>query len=744
MNDPLLANNHPDILLSSVDIARLLDNCDRILQVQPQLTPWIRLVRVTNSLNGELTLPFLPIRCFRLFPVTQLMDCGSPTSTTIIQTFRSSGSTQEVRASHHMGESGLASYRQASVEGFRSAAHRFGIAEDTPIISLVPSPSDWPESSLAAMISFWKDAGLDVRHVDVEHAPAALHSFFRAHATDPQLRSCVVFGTSLHHLTVARWHMLHGGRSPFISARRIWFFDTGGTKGRTLQTTHEVLQAQMREWVNGEADVQFLSEYGMCELSSQAYSTHSPHQSTFQCSPTLHALSIQPHLNSACALGSVGFLGFIDEANVESWPFILTEDLGEIIDPHERTFRLLGRAPDATIKGCSLNVKSNFRFDLSEGQECNTTTRELNSKHHSGHLGTNYSMLKKAESAARSRFQIDPLRLTDLLTTPEWDLGFKEDLAASLVRWNNSEQEKELIEECALNGQSLAIVASANIAITWLFPAVHAWLMGARQVDLHLPSIRDEDPISQIVRRQIKSLALAFNTLSSESFITVHDHRLPDDTSADRIVVFGHDETIRSLRANLQHSKRQLPVIGLGHFQNKIVIKDSDSPQSVALQTSRWLGRGCLTPLLGILPHTWSTQQSQIFAREWCSAMSSRLKLDFPSIFRTKLQKQIQFAHRHNLAECSARAQTFSLPVTFHESSSEAVVCLGLEGCTADQIEAASLTQKIPDWGGCGWLTLVPANQLPSAWINMKQESNSPTLWEPHQGRFWRDWLLHE
>jgi hypothetical protein len=737
MNDPTMANQTLDISLSSEQLAALMETCQSVLSARPALIPWLRHV----PLSAEVLLPFLPIRCYRLLNISRYTDAELTERQPHV--FRSSGSTNDVRATHILGATGWSSYVRSSVEGYLDAAHRLGIPSNCPIVSLVPPRSQWPESSLAAMISIWKDNGLDVTYADVEMHPDSLAQLFSPHGQLAQANSCVIFGTTIHHLSIAHWHRtMHAGKA-FVPAKNIWFFDTGGTKGRTLSTRSDLLYHTMQQWIIAPEKLSFLSEYGMCELSSQAYSCQNVHDGSFKCSPTLRALVLKPDFQSVCRVGERGFLAFIDSANKDSWPFILTEDIGEMLDPHGTAFRLHGRAPDATIKGCSLHVKTNFRFDLSEAdsetKESTAGTKRNTAAQEETVPQKMRGLSPKTHSASRTLFSPEDL-LRKLTRQDVWNSSTLEDLKASLIDWNNPAEEKQLLQNQHLKNKMLAIVTSANIPITWLFPAAVAWLSGARATDLYLPSIRQEDPLTPLIREQIRTLAEAFNQSAAFDFIRVFDNRLPASDKADYLLIFGSDTTVQAVSAAAAASAAASRVIGLGHFQNTIKISDGVGAEELARITSRWSGRGCLTPLLAIMPESRTMQETEAFAEKWLKHAAD-LKL---RLAPDGLNSYPEFAHRHNLAELEATASAEGwTQLRAHSRTDAGLVCVILNGTPVSGLEQTGMDKKLLDWGGCGWLTITTESNLCSSWAALNSENPSPSLWQPHQGRLWTDWLSH-
>lgn len=735
MNDPTMANPSPQIPLSSQKREQLLAICQQTLAAHPEISPWLQAIPTSDNQS----LPFLPIRCFRLLSVSRFPEQSFNQS--LVRTFRSSGSTNVTRASHHLGTTGWKSYQSAAVIGFQHAARRLGIPLTTPIVSLVPPESTWPESSLAAMMSFWKVSGLHVHFVDIESHPENLKKFLETELAEPNDQPILIFGTSLHHLTVCHWQLTHNNAQHFINNRKVWFFDTGGTKGRTLDVKQNDLQAFMRLWVAPHAQVSFLSEYGMCELSSQAYTVEGNHRGIFECSPTLKVVCISADFNSFCAPGEPGFLGFIDEANVDSWPFIVSEDLGTLVDDGLfQRFSFIGRAPDATLKGCSLNVRSNFKFSLSE------LAKELKHEHEDSNETRKLKEQNKqvAKNQTENRHLFLPHELLSHLNTlasPSWNQPLLDDLTASLVGWNNSQKEEQLKHQNALKNSELAIIASANIPITWLFPAAHAWLMSAKNINIYLPSLRPEDPISGLVREQIKTLGEAFNQCTNQNFIRIFHDRLPNNANCDVLLIFGNDDTIENIQNQLKADRRHMRLIGFGHYRNSCIINERESAESFAQATQRWFGRGCLTPMIARVPSNWTSQDTEHFARKWVKAAARITEGKKPTQYREQLRKQFQFSHRHNLAELHAVIRSHHLDARVYEDIETATVCVDLQRLSAIDIESTKLSSKILDWAGSGWLTLVSLQECPEPWQKVPTESCTPTLWDTHQGKHWVDWL---
>lgn len=133
--------------------------------------------------------------------------------------------------------------------------------------------------------------------------------------------------------------------------------ETGGYKGRSRKMPKEELYTEITRSL-GIPNRQIICEYGMSELSSQAYSKANtsskvgpPGREPFAFPPWARARVISPETGREVAEGETGLLRILDLANVFSVLAIQTEDLA--IRRGEE-FELLGRAATAEPRGCSL------------------------------------------------------------------------------------------------------------------------------------------------------------------------------------------------------------------------------------------------------------------------------------------------------------------------------------------------------------------------------------------------------
>jgi hypothetical protein len=129
-------------------------------------------------------------------------------------------------------------------------------------------------------------------------------------------------------------------------------FETGGFKGREHEVEPGHHMARVEEFL-GIGLGQVVREYGMTELTSQAYAVEG--SEVYHAPPWMRWRALRPESLEAAEPGETGLLAFFDLANVGSVSHVLTEDLGTAV---AGGFRLLGRASDAELRGCSLTAEA--------------------------------------------------------------------------------------------------------------------------------------------------------------------------------------------------------------------------------------------------------------------------------------------------------------------------------------------------------------------------------------------------
>lgn len=243
-------------------------------------------------------IPFLPIEFFK----THKIYCGADEPQAV---FTSSG---EVHSRHYVAS--LADYERVFTRCFEMF---YGLAADWNIRSLLPCYEERTGSSLIYMID-------KLRSLGSEDAPKKL-----------------LIGVSYALLDLAE-------RGEKLPAGTI-VMETGGMKGRRAEMSKAQLHAVLsRAFGVGEIH----SEYGMAELTSQAYSAGG---GVFA-APGWMRVFVRD-LNDPFDIRRIGRggLNIVDLANLYSCAFIETQDFGSV-DAGGR-FTVDGRIKGADIRGCN-------------------------------------------------------------------------------------------------------------------------------------------------------------------------------------------------------------------------------------------------------------------------------------------------------------------------------------------------------------------------------------------------------
>jgi hypothetical protein len=133
--------------------------------------------------------------------------------------------------------------------------------------------------------------------------------------------------------------------------------ETGGFKGRSREVSRDDLYRALTDRL-GVPPERIVNEYGMTELLSQFWEPvlreGTDRRRRHVGPPWVRTRVLDPVTLEDVAAGEPGLLCHLDLANVGSVAAVLTEDLGVAV---EDGFRLLGRAPGAEPRGCSLALE---------------------------------------------------------------------------------------------------------------------------------------------------------------------------------------------------------------------------------------------------------------------------------------------------------------------------------------------------------------------------------------------------
>lgn len=272
-------------------------------------------------------IPFLPIELFK----SHTVYCGER-APEIVFTSSNTGGTAPSR--HPMAS--LEVYEKT----FRRAFELFyGPASGVKIYGLLPNYLQRQGSSLVYMVDRLIAAGGGGFYLD--DYPGLIADLEREHGPK------ILLGVSY-----ALWDLAER-YAPKLTDTVV--METGGMKGRREELPKEEFHALL---CRGFGVERIHSEYGMAELTSQAYSDG---EGIFRCPPwmrvSLRDLNdpFDVVLPGTRTMSCTGGINVTDLANLTSCAFIQTQDVGRLW-PDGR-FSVLGRADHSEIRGCNLLIQ---------------------------------------------------------------------------------------------------------------------------------------------------------------------------------------------------------------------------------------------------------------------------------------------------------------------------------------------------------------------------------------------------
>jgi hypothetical protein len=307
-------------------------------------------------------IPAVPTAAFKELELTSLEAKDRPT------VFYSSGTTEQKPSRHFHSAESLAVYEASLWSWFeQNILNNCELpVANCELVILTPPPEHAPHSSLVHMFEIVRQkkggaSALESRAeflgklaadgswtLDFHATLAALSDNSKSKTQNPKL----ILGTAFSFV-----HLLD-----FLAENNLQFqlpensrvMETGGYKNRSRSLPKTELHALISEHL-GVPRQNIICEYGMSELSSQAYDQEVRSQKSevrsFHFPPWARAQIISPETNREVVEGETGLIRIFDLANVFSVAAIQTEDIGIRRDDG---FELIGRAQMAEARGCSL------------------------------------------------------------------------------------------------------------------------------------------------------------------------------------------------------------------------------------------------------------------------------------------------------------------------------------------------------------------------------------------------------
>ena len=252
-------------------------------------------------------IPFLPIRFFKQYDIISSAE-PHPVPQKI---FYSSSTTGQTPSRHCILDISL--YERSFLGGFRQF---YGEPGDYVILALLPSYLEREGSSLVYM------ADRLIKESGRSESGYYLYDHERLYRTLTELgqrgQRTLLLGVAFGLLDFVEKYRIDGPNDSWLTV-----METGGMKGRREELSREELHRRLSDGFGLRA---IHSEYGMCELLSQAYSTG---DGVFRTPESMRVIvrDINDPFRDAVP-GGRGIINIIDLANRNSCSFIETEDVG--------------------------------------------------------------------------------------------------------------------------------------------------------------------------------------------------------------------------------------------------------------------------------------------------------------------------------------------------------------------------------------------------------------------------------
>lgn len=312
-------------------------------------------------------IPAIPTAAFKELELTSL----APAERSAV--FHSSGTTADKPSRHFHSSDSLALYETSLLGWFQQHVlgdwdrliedERVGPLDKPGFIALTPPAKAVPHSSLVHMFETTRrelaarDSVFSGRvdsdgawQLDLDATLFAIRKSMCANRPVTLLGTAFSFVHLLDHFAAnnMRYRLAEGSRA----------LETGGYKGRSREMPKADLHALITKHLGIPAE-RIVCEYGMSELSSQAYVRNAcsspgaiaPNSQALHFPPWARVQLIDPETGAEASEEQPGIIRILDLANVYSVASIQTGDLG--IRSGDG-FELLGRAATAEPKGCSL------------------------------------------------------------------------------------------------------------------------------------------------------------------------------------------------------------------------------------------------------------------------------------------------------------------------------------------------------------------------------------------------------
>ncbi len=269
--------------------------------------------------------------------------------------FRTSGTTVGARGLHALRDAGT--YDAAALAFGRWALMK-GWKRPVPVLVLGPSPREAPDSSLTHMNAlFVNELGEPAGERETYFLQEEILDVV---ALDERVVRAMTAGDApvlLLATSFALVHLLDAlDGAPFRLPTGSRVMQTGGFKGRSREIDGETLRRDVATALQVETR-EIVGEYGMTELGSQFYEATIASDDAapwvYVEPPWARVVPVDPVTLAPVADGKIGLARIEDLTNVDSAFAVLAADRVRRVPGG---FELLGRAPGAPPRGCSIAI----------------------------------------------------------------------------------------------------------------------------------------------------------------------------------------------------------------------------------------------------------------------------------------------------------------------------------------------------------------------------------------------------
>jgi phenylacetate-coenzyme A ligase PaaK-like adenylate-forming protein len=301
----------------------------------PTYKAFVDLLKINpDSISDYRDIPFLPVEAFRDHNVTT-----GEFSPEII--YRSSGTTNSGRRSEH---------RVRTVDWYNEVSSRIysslvSPVNDLTLFALLPGYIERKNASLVEMSRSFMKASNQPERFYLNNTEALIDDLTHSISKGDEV---TIIGVT--HALLNLLESDNASNLPHaVLESQLTIVETGGMKGHGREPIRSEVHSRIRKVLPNS---KIISEYGMTELLSQAYSL----DGRYFIPPSWMRVVVRDPSDPGSILktGRTGRIQIVDLANIDSCAFISTSDLGSMKSEDSYEFEVIGRFDHSEVRGCNL------------------------------------------------------------------------------------------------------------------------------------------------------------------------------------------------------------------------------------------------------------------------------------------------------------------------------------------------------------------------------------------------------